>query len=1210
MTEDLPPLETGLTPVSKAPAPAGFFESAAAAWEADTVRTDVNGHSLGIRRNLTMQMYKMLSPEGQRRVQGRNAQVDPLVRDHVYLEDFVMEEFATERPPVGDFPTTREDFTARINAERMREMEDAEAVTARGNWLGSFTGSMARAISDPINIALMPFGIGGGAARVIASEMVLGGLGEALSLPRENEVATELGIEQPDAMTRIGVGALAGGVLGGALYGLGHLAVRAAERAAYPKGVPATQVDAAIAREEGYMRGDLTPDEMLGTAPGATGGQAAPIEQQIIAGLVSRGLSLPVARGITANMIAESGLNPGINEIAPLVSGSRGGYGLNQWTGPRRRQLEAFAEQQGRPINDLDLQLDFTLWELGNTERAAMDALSGVNDPVEAARIYSERFLRPGIPHMGRRLAEARRLAGMGAPEGVTPYVPTSRGYTGTGQVNAGDEFRIDVDYKVVDMASLTRASGDLQPRDRSRINSDEWIAATAARLDPARLMPNPDASTGTPIIGPDGIIESGNGRVAAIDRAYSEFPDRGNAYRAQIEDAGFPIPEGMERPVLVAERKTPLDDVRRQEMVVAAQDSGVAQMTPTEIARTGARRMDAPVLARLNPDLPINHADNADFVTRVMAGLSRSDRNAMVDKTGALNTPGQRRLREAIFARAWPDDDILSRFTETAPDELKSLVDALDAAAPDWAVLRGDIEAGLVRADMDIGPYVLDAMRMIAAAREASAQGGPTIAGALEDLLNQIDLLDGAVSPLTTALVRQFWKNGRAAPAKDIAAFLKRYAKDARVAGRTGQMFDATGPAEVLRKIDPAAFGDLPDDLGRTRTRAQEPLPQVELPEAGLDEGALSADAIEADAAAADDLLAGAPPTAEMLAEIAPPRFVPTLAAAQPFDDFDTLYTKAAQAQDRLEAVGADIAADLGVTFKNPGLKDRAEAEAKVVRKRYNGPRSLTDISRAGFVVNELDEAEQVIARLAETFDLIDEGWVQNSLGYIDRKVILRHPDGMLSEVQLWTTDMWDAKKKGTPLYKAARKLPEDNPERVHLDQEQRVIYSAAKGVLSDVAFSADGKSMVPKLVPNQSSRFSADPRTRAVWATSSASTGSQSPPGVSSASAKKSPEGLRNSTAGRASQSVKASSFIGNVPPSLGDTSNMAAVAAEVNAAPARLVASDPALDAAFAAYPIEMPDGSRRTAAEVLADLDADAQFDAFIQGCAIVPQGAPE
>lgn len=854
MTDDVLP-DIGLPVAQPRAEPAGFMDSAIAQWNADTVRTDVGDYTRGLRRTLTMQMYGLLSPQGQERVKSRKPDLS-MTNDHSVLEDLVMSEFATERPPVGDFPTTREAFTARIDAERMRELNDADETLARGSGVGAFAGGMARAVVDPVNIALMPFGLGGGAARVIASEMVLGAAGEAFSLPREYRVAEELGLEPPDPLARIGIGAAAGGVLGGGAYWLGRQLFgppeRAAERAAHPPGVPATQADAAIERAHGWMTDDLTPDEMLGTAPQPQGLPPIPPDAPADWEQIRNGIFAGESGGDYDALFGYSNRDGGpfqgvrltelsVDEAIEFADPS-GQYG--QWV---KGQIGRVATPMGA------YQI------VGTTLRAAKKGLGLRGDEIMTPELQD----RLGIwilRDQGTKAWEGYRgpRSSFDWKDRPTTYTGTSRGYTGTGQVSAGDEFRIDVDYKVVDMASLTRASGDLQPRDRSRINSDEWIAATAARLDPAKLLPNPDASSGPPIIGPDGIIESGNGRVAAIDRAYTEFPDRAATYRAQVEAAGFAIPEGVTRPVLVAERRTPLDDAQRQQFVVAAQDGGVAQMTPIEIARTGARRMDAPVLARLNPELPIDHPDNAEFVTRVMAGLSRSDRNAMVDKAGALNTPGQRRLREALFARAWPDDDILSRFTETAPDELKSLVDALDAAAPAWAVLRGEIEAGLVRADMDISPYVLDAMRLIAAAREASARGGPTIAGALEDLLNQIDLLDGAVSPLTTALVRQFWKNGRAAPAKDIAAFLKRYAQDARVAGRTGQMFDASGPAEVLRKIDPAAFGDLPEDLGKTRTRAQEPLPQVELPEAGLDDGALSPDVIEADAAAMDDLLAG----------------------------------------------------------------------------------------------------------------------------------------------------------------------------------------------------------------------------------------------------------------------------------------------------------------------------------------------------------------
>lgn len=141
------------------------------------------------------------------------------------------------------------------------------------------------------------------------------------------------------------------------------------------------------------------------------------MEQEIIAGLVARGMSLPVAQGVVANMKAESNLQPGINEISPVVPGSRGGFGLNQWTGPRRVAYEQFAAERGKPLDDLQTQLDFTMFELQGPERAAYAALQGVQNPLEAARIYSEQFLRPGIPNMDKRLSYAADIAGMPMPD-------------------------------------------------------------------------------------------------------------------------------------------------------------------------------------------------------------------------------------------------------------------------------------------------------------------------------------------------------------------------------------------------------------------------------------------------------------------------------------------------------------------------------------------------------------------------------------------------------------------------------------------------------------------------------------------------------------------------------------------------------------------------------------------------------------------------
>lgn len=162
-------------------------------------------------------------------------------------------------------------------------------------------------------------------------------------------------------------------------------------------------------------------------------------EQRIILGLMQRGLPQHVAVGIAGNMAVESRFDPGINEISPLVAGSRGGFGLNQWTGPRRRAFEAYAQERGMPLDDIDLQLDYTLQELQTTERGAFERLMQTGNAAEAARVYSDKFLRPGIPHLDRRIAEANRLAGL--PVSADPRAPQMQnGYMTTPQQQANPQ--------------------------------------------------------------------------------------------------------------------------------------------------------------------------------------------------------------------------------------------------------------------------------------------------------------------------------------------------------------------------------------------------------------------------------------------------------------------------------------------------------------------------------------------------------------------------------------------------------------------------------------------------------------------------------------------------------------------------------------------------------------------------------------------------
>lgn len=137
--------------------------------------------------------------------------------------------------------------------------------------------------------------------------------------------------------------------------------------------------------------------------------------EQIVSGLVRRGLPEHVAQGFALNIRDESGFDPGINEISPLVPGSRGGFGLAQWTGPRRVALEEFAAQRGRPVSDIDTQLDFLVQELQGPEARAAQSILGTQDPRQAAVAVARDFLRPAPENLQRRVA--RYSGGQAAPQ-------------------------------------------------------------------------------------------------------------------------------------------------------------------------------------------------------------------------------------------------------------------------------------------------------------------------------------------------------------------------------------------------------------------------------------------------------------------------------------------------------------------------------------------------------------------------------------------------------------------------------------------------------------------------------------------------------------------------------------------------------------------------------------------------------------------------
>jgi hypothetical protein len=75
----------------------------------------------------------------------------------------------------------------------------------------------------------------------------------------------------------------------------------------------------------------------------------------------------------------------------------------------------------------------------------------------------------------------------------------------------------------------------DLQPRNRTTIHSRLQVNRIAQSINPSNLGNSDSANAGAPIVGPDYVVESGNGRTMGILRAYAS--GRANHYRRYLAD-------------------------------------------------------------------------------------------------------------------------------------------------------------------------------------------------------------------------------------------------------------------------------------------------------------------------------------------------------------------------------------------------------------------------------------------------------------------------------------------------------------------------------------------------------------------------------------------------------------------------------------------------------------------------------------------------
>ncbi|CAB4128196.1 hypothetical protein UFOVP99_17 [uncultured Caudovirales phage] len=426
-------------------------------------------------------------------------------------------------------------------------------------------------------------------------------------------------------------------------------------------------------------------------------------------------------------------------------------------------------------------------------------AAPSVRAALEAAHAENARLSAMVLHTGGTGLAD--QVAGR-------PLVVTGTAAPGAeGRATTPDGRAIGFRYEVVDAGDLVTSHTqdfaenpafpqELQPRARDRAEAQAWVAETATRLRPEDLEANPSTTSGAPIVGEDGLVESGNGRTLAIRRAYAEGLPTAQTYRAMLARLGFDV-QGMAEPVLIRRRTTPLDAEARRAFTAESNVDQLARMSAGEQARTDARRLTPELLARLQPG-GLDSAANADFIRAVIEALPQSERTAL-SSGGKLTADGLTRLERALAARAYGDGPLVTRLAESRDGAAENMGRALLNAAPALARLRGLVDAGQVRGQLDAIPALVRAVQRISAARAAGQE--------LRSVFDQLHLFGDGPGPAERAwldlLLRHPVRQEIGGVGRDVlTARIEAYAKAASEAPSTPDVFGGPPPGlgDVMR--------------------------------------------------------------------------------------------------------------------------------------------------------------------------------------------------------------------------------------------------------------------------------------------------------------------------------------------------------------------------------------------------------------------------
>ncbi|CAB4169702.1 hypothetical protein UFOVP1302_71 [uncultured Caudovirales phage] len=346
----------------------------------------------------------------------------------------------------------------------------------------------------------------------------------------------------------------------------------------------------------------------------------------------------------------------------------------------------------------------------------------------------------------------------------VQPVEPTSQdgterpAQTETFNIPVGKQFavstpdgsmKVDVVPEVVDLFSLTPASGGLQNRMINNPANQATISNIANAPDFTRLGTSPYSDRGAPIIGPDNVIEVGNHRVEGLKRGAENNPDAFQGYVRALSEAGYDT-SGMQFPVLIRRRVSELSPEQRQDFTRLSNTEANQALSDLEMARQDAVRLTPELLSKFDGEVTggIRAAKNLPFVRDFMAQVATpSERTRLVTTEGGVSDAFADRLERALFASAYNNIDLIKRAVESGDDDTKSITGGMIEATGAMQELRRGVEGGRIRPEFGIVDSLMAAADRV---RTGKAKGfTPSDILATEDMITPIPPLEREIIKL-----------------------------------------------------------------------------------------------------------------------------------------------------------------------------------------------------------------------------------------------------------------------------------------------------------------------------------------------------------------------------------------------------------------------------------------------------------------------------